>query len=203
MSPKLFRIPRAVLGLTPCVCRRRESETSSRVVPGPESLEDAKLDFDKRLELAYEAGQARLSGQDTTLANIRSRANNLLATSALLTSFSSGIGLINTDPNKGTVLPTNGAWLLLVVTVIVGAAVIYVLWPAKDWHFGPSAGKIMTQFNEGKSEVEIRKYVIGKMIEGIELNVAALKKKQRAFRFAAVFLLVEVVELVALLTLRT
>jgi hypothetical protein len=115
----------------------------------------------------------------------------------LLTSFASGIGLLNTDPTKGRVLPVSGAWLLLIVTGIVGISVIYVLWPAKGWHFGPSAKEIVKQRNDGKSEDATREYIVAKMIEGIDLNFAALARKQKAFRFAAVFLLFEVLILVA------
>jgi hypothetical protein len=173
----------------------------SKATSVSESPKDGKAGSDTRLELAYEAAQARLSGQDTTLGNLRSRANNLLGTSALLTSLASGIGLLNTDPKKGTVLPASGAWLLLVVTVVVGTFVIYVLWPAKGWHFGPSAREILKQRNDGKSEDAIREHIVTKMIEGIDFNFAALARKQKAFRFAAVFLLVEVVVLVASLIL--
>jgi hypothetical protein len=56
---------------------------------------------DKRLELAYDAAQKKLAMQDTTLGNVRTRANTLLATAALFTSFSAGIGLLNNDPTKG------------------------------------------------------------------------------------------------------
>jgi hypothetical protein len=159
----------------------------SKATPVYESPKDGSADSDGRLELAYEAAQARLSGQDTTLGNVRSRANNLLATAALLTSFASGIGLLNTDPKKGTVLPATGAWLLLVVTGIVGISVIYVLWPAKGWHFGPSAKEIMKERNAGKSEDAIREYILTKMIEGIAFNLDTLERKQKAFRLAAVF----------------
>jgi hypothetical protein len=42
---------------------------------------------DKRLELAYDAAEKKLSMQDATLGNVRTRANTLLATAALFTSF--------------------------------------------------------------------------------------------------------------------
>ena len=60
---------------------------------------------DKRLELSYDAAAKKLSMQDATLGNVRTRANTLLATAALFTSFSAGIGLISTDPTKGSVFP--------------------------------------------------------------------------------------------------
>jgi hypothetical protein len=77
----------------------------SKAVSVSESPKDGKADSDTRLELAYAAGQARLSGQNATLANLRSRANNLLATSALLSSLATGIGLLNTDPRREQYFP--------------------------------------------------------------------------------------------------
>jgi hypothetical protein len=67
------------------------------------------------VELAYEAAQQWLSMQDTTLANLRTRANNLLAAAALFTSFSAGVGLINNDPKKALVFPHYAALALFVI----------------------------------------------------------------------------------------
>ena len=59
---------------------------------------------DERLELAYEAALKSVGNQDATLGTLRTRANNLLATPALFTSFSTAVGLIDTSRNNGPVL---------------------------------------------------------------------------------------------------
>jgi hypothetical protein len=98
---------------------------------------------DKRLELAYDAGEKKLAMQDSTLGNVRTRANNLLATAALFTSFSAGIGLTNTDRTKSPVLSPCAGTALLVVVILLGISVLYVALPATNWQFVPSAEKIM------------------------------------------------------------
>lgn len=162
---------------------------------------------DKVLELAYEAAQNYLSIQDATLGNTRTRANTLLSTAALLATFSTAVGLLNTDPDKGTVLPALGAWLQFGVTALLGTSVLVVLWPVTGWCFGPSAKEILACLadedlaGQRKTEGEIRKYVIDEMITGINKNTVNLKKKQRAFRYAAVLLVFEVFVLVLALTI--
>lgn len=157
------------------------------------------LTSDKRLELAYNAAEKKLSMQDATLSSVRTRANTLLATAALFTSFSAGVGLISTDPSKGRVFPPIAGAVLLVMVVALGVCVLVVIWPAKGWVFVPSASKIMARYNAGDDESSIRKYVIGEMISGGRKNEAQLKFKQKAFRAAAVLLACEVAVLVLVL----
>jgi len=57
------------------------------------------------IKLAYEEARAGLKEQDSTLSNIRNRATGLLAAAAVATSFAAAVGLLNTDPGRGAVLP--------------------------------------------------------------------------------------------------
>lgn len=155
---------------------------------------------DKRLELAYNAGKNTLSMLDTSLGNVRTRANTLLATAALFTSFATGIGLINTDAHKGVVLSPCKGLLLLLLLVALGICALFVLWPIDDWPYGPSAKVTMEKYNTGDDEGAIRKFVIGAMIDGIDKNKGKLKARQRAFQWAALLLVAEVGLLVAMLT---
>jgi hypothetical protein len=140
--------------------------------------------------------------QDTTLGNVRTRANTLLATAALFTSFSAGTGLLNTDPNKGAVLsPCAGAGLLIVM-VLLGACVLYVAWPAKDWAFVPSASIIMEKYRAGETEEAIRTFVTDAMVEGGKKNQPKLARRQNAFRVSVILLVVEVALLLWLLIVR-
>src|SRR5262245_41071797 len=127
--------------------------------------------------------------QDTTLGNVRTRANTLLATAALFTSFSAGVGLINTDPSKGKVLSPCAGAALLIIVILLGICVFYVAWPAKRWHFVPSASIIMEKYRAGETEEAIRTYVTDKMIKGGNENQPKLDRRQKAFH-AAIFLLV-------------
>lgn len=152
----------------------------------------ADQDSDKRLELAYNAAQTKLAMQDTTLGNIRTRANTLLASAALFTSFSAGAGLLNTKPDQGSVVSSYAGTSLLVILVLLGACVIYVDWPATNWAFVPSASIIMEKYRDDETEEAIRVFVTDAMIEGGKKNQPKLDRRQNAFRAAVVLLVAEV-----------
>lgn len=156
---------------------------------------------DKRLELAYAVAQERLKLQDATLANTRTRASNLLATTALFISFSAGVGLIQSDPDSESALCSGIALILLLVVVALGISVLVVVWPAKMWCYTPSASKIMARIAAGDDEAAIRRYVIDAMITGAEANHDMLELRQNAFRCAVVLLVVEVVLLLCAIAL--
>lgn len=154
---------------------------------------------DKRLELAYDAAQKKLAMQDATLGNVRTRANTLLATAALFTSFSAGIGLLNTDSSKGPVFPTCAATWLAVIMVLLGVCVVYISWTVKEWHYVPSARIIMEKIGKNKSEDEIREFVTKAMIDGADSNAPPLRRRQLAFRASNILLVIEVSLLVGVL----
>lgn len=155
---------------------------------------------DKRLELAYDAGQKHLAMQDATLGALRIRANNLLGTAALFTSLSAAIGLVNTDPNRGAVLAPWKAIVVVSVVAVLGLCVVFVLWPINKWRFGPDPSIILVEYRAGEDENAIRKLVIDAMITAIASNADALKWKQTAFRCAAALLVAEVVLLLLFLS---
>jgi hypothetical protein len=139
--------------------------------------------------------------QDATLANTRTRANNLLATTALFISFSAGVGLISNDPDKGSMLCPGVAAVLLLAVVALGVCVLIVAWPAKDWAYVPSASVILKMTDGGHTEAGIRRYVTEEMIKDARTNGAMLKFRQNAFRVAVVLLVVEVAVLIGALAL--
>ena len=161
----------------------------------------ATSQVDEGLKLAYEAAKDILKNQDTTLGNVRTRASNLLTVAALLTSFSVTLGLINTDPDKGFILPLAASWSLLVVLLLMGALVLFVLWPVRVWHFGPDAQEIFSRARKGQKESDIRSYVVQELITGIAVNQTTLRRKQDAFRWSVIVLLAEVAVLVGALSL--
>lgn len=162
-------------------------------------LTAVEMSPDKRLVLAYDAAQLRLSLQDSTLSNTRTRANYLLATSALAVSFSAGIGFVNLDPSKGVTFPMTAAALILITVVALGTCVVYVMVPAKGWCYNPSATVILEKIGDGLDENAIRRLVTRAMIDGAEANHTMLVKKQKAFRGAIVLLVIEVVLLIGTL----
>jgi hypothetical protein len=167
------------------------------ILPG----EPSGPDSDKRLELAYDAIQENLKMQDATLASTRTRANNLLATSTLFVSFSAAVGLINNDPDMGSVFFPGIAAVLLLVAVALGVSVLIVAWPVKNWCYVPSASIILDMTEAGKSEAEIRRHVVKELIKGAKANRSMLRFRQDAFRCAVILLIIEVTLLMGALAL--
>lgn len=168
--------------------------------PDPPEASQAPRDVeapDAGLVLAYEAACELLKMQDATLGNVRSRATQVLSTAALLTSISAGLGIINVDAQRGEVLAPSGAWALLIVTVLIGALTTFVHWPIHGWIFGPSAAKILTERSHRSDVDHLREFVLLALVEGIDSNDVALKRKQRAFRAASLALVVEVLAIAA------
>jgi hypothetical protein len=95
------------------------------------------------IKLAFEEARAALKEQDATLGNLRNRATGLLAAASVGTSFAASVGFVNTDPSKGPVFPQWAGWTLLPLTVLIGGAVMAILWPASRWSFGPTATMIL------------------------------------------------------------
>lgn len=182
----------------PCACCSIGESRVSRILRTvPEAAPS-----DKRLELAYNAGAKQLEMQDATLANVRTRANNLLAVAALFTSFAAGLGLVNADRSKEPVISPCAAVALLVIVVLLGFMVICVIWTVDEWVFVPSAAKIMEKYQEDDDEDAIRMFVINALIDGAKKNDAALRDKQLYFRVAVILLLVEIVLLLTMLVVR-
>lgn len=170
---------------------------------------------DKRLELAYEAGQKRLAMQDATLGNLRTRANTLLIAAALFISFGVGFGVFDANRSNVSAQPglvigigffsgpnspegTSSGWRILQMVLTfatligIGVCVIIVLSPMKTgWVYGPSASLIMKNRSIYIDEDSMREYVIGQMIPAIDRNEDKLKFRFKAFRIAIYLLLAE------------
>ena len=90
---------------------------------------------DSRLELAYDAAVNLLSVQSAALGNLRNRATGLLSVAALATTFSTGLGLINQDPTKGSLFPEWATVFLLAILVALGVLSMVILWPIRGWAY--------------------------------------------------------------------
>ncbi len=147
--------------------------------------------------LAYTASVDALKQQDTTLGNLRTRANSLLATGALVTSLTSGLGLYFTDASKGPTIRTEAAWGIVAVLLLMGAATLHVLWPVKSWSFGPDARLLLTATEEnGQDKAAVQKDFATRLTECRIENAKILARRVRSYQIAVLLLLVEVVVLV-------
>jgi hypothetical protein len=152
---------------------------------------------DPILGLAYDAVTERLNSQSVTLESLRTRATGILSVAALVTAFAAGIGMINTDPDKGKLLPTWAPWTLLGILFVMGWCVMRVLWPYQRWGYGPSASVILQLREAGMSEDAVRHRVTIEMLVARERNEDQLVRRALAYRGAIVLLLAETLVLVS------
>lgn len=170
--------------------------------PNPSPLGVSRPEHaDPVLVMAYEAAAARLASQTDTLANLRVRANNLLAAAALITSFSAGLGLLNIDKAKGPLLPNWGPWALFGILMIVGVCAMFASWPT-TWAYTPSAEIILHTRTLNPSENTVRRSITDKLIAAKDRNEKTLKTKSAAYQVGVVALLAEISVLVAALASR-
>ncbi|MFJ7016522.1 hypothetical protein [Streptomyces albogriseolus] len=122
---------------------------------------------------------------------MRTRASGLLVLAALVTSFSTGLGLINTDASKGRTIPAWEVGVLVSLFVLIGFFSMAVVWPAR-FCFGPSPQEITRWRKFGLSERDIRDYVTEKMIEGMASNERVITLRWVYFRIAILVTMLEV-----------
>ncbi|MFF5968284.1 hypothetical protein ACFY64_32080 [Streptomyces collinus] len=152
---------------------------------------------DPLLDLAYEAATNRLASQTAAFEGFRTRASGILAIAALVTSFSAGLGLVNTDPTKGPVLPWWAPWALLLILLLVGAFAFLILMPTKKWVHGPSPGVVLQVRERVETPEEGKLAMVQLLIEDRERNSEELKRRALFYRIAVLLLLVEIAVLVS------
>ncbi len=95
-------------------------------------------------ELAYVEARRALDDQREVLNEIRSRAGLLLAAAALTTSFFGDAALA--DGMLGT-----GGWLAIAAFASLGACVLVILWPRRDWSFVVDAEELVATYLESEA----------------------------------------------------
>jgi len=160
------------------------------------------MPIEDRRQLAYDAATKSLARQDTTLGNLRNRSTALLTVAALVTSFGTGVGLINTSSANGHVFPLWAAYTLLGILVTIGALTVAVLWPVAGFTFGPSANYIRNRTLDGVATDTIVEDLTGLLIGYKVDNEKAITWRMRAFEGGALLLIAEVVVLILAFVLK-
>jgi hypothetical protein len=151
------------------------------------------------LELAYDAARSTLTQQDGTLGSIRDRATSLFTAAALAVSFTGAVGLIS---EAGDPYPVWASVALLVVLTLMGSAVMVIQWPARGFHYGPSASVILSRLDAGADEDAIRRLVAEAMVDGARQNATAIRSRQRVLRLLVALLWLEIILIVVALVAR-
>lgn len=92
-------------------------------------------------ELAYTEARRGLEDQLRSVAELRARAGALIAAAAIATSFFGGRALVGQSIDAA-------AWVAIGCFVLVGFAVLLVLWPSRNWVFSISPGELVVTYLE-------------------------------------------------------
>jgi hypothetical protein len=142
-------------------------------------------------ELADTEARRALDEQAGVVNDLRSRAGVLLAASAVATSFFGREALV--DQSLGT-----AGWVALAAFGLLGASVLAVLWPWRDWTFTVHAPTLIATYLEphGMEPLPlpaIHRDIALHMSASYTANARQLRWLMHAFRAAAVLLSVEVI----------
>lgn len=140
--------------------------------------------------LAYREARRRLEDQERSVVELRARAGALIAAAAITTSFFGGQALA--DHNI-----TTPAWIAIVCFILLGFAVLLVLWPRRDWEFSLSPDDFIATYLEPIDADPLPIHLIERdlalhMGHSAELNRDQLGTMMGVFRAGAALLVLEV-----------
>lgn len=99
-------------------------------------------------KLAYEEAKRTLEDQSATVNEFRSRAGILVAAAAITTSFFGG-RVLATDTTRTEHIPF-AAWVAIGGLAALGACVLVMLWPRRDWEFNINAESLIENYLESE-----------------------------------------------------
>jgi hypothetical protein len=146
--------------------------------------------------LAFEEAKRGLEDQEQAVVELRSRAGTLIAAAAITTSFFGSQALRHRVHTA--------SWVAIGCFVALGAAVLVILWPRRDWEFTLSPARFINTYLE-PSEGEplslplIHRDLALHMGRSASLNRKQLRWLMTAFRIGALLLVAEVVAWVIVL----
>lgn len=147
--------------------------------------------------LAYEEAKRALDDQERAVGELRSRSGALIASAAITTSFFGGQALTRHH------LHALG-WIAVGCFVLLGAAVVAILWPRSDWEFDLSPQDFIATYLEPADGDALPLPMIRRDL-ALHMGASANANRQQLlmlttiFRIAAILLVAEVVAWVAVL----
>jgi hypothetical protein len=151
--------------------------------------------------LAYHEARMGLEDQERSVVELRARAGALIAAAAITTSFFGGQTLAKHSISAS-------AWIAIACFVLLGFAVLLVLWPRRDWEFSFAPDQFIATYLEPADGNPLALHLIERdlalhMGRSAELNRRQLRTLMGVFRVGAVLLVMEVLAwVVALLVQR-
>lgn len=154
----------------------------------------------KGYALAYREARMGLEDQERSVVELRARAGSLIAAAAITTSFFGGQTLVKHDISAA-------AWIAIGCFVLLGFAVLMVLWPRRDWEFSLAPDQFIATYLEPAEGDPLALHLIERdlalhMGRSAELNRHQLRTLMGVFRVGAVLLVVEVLAWVVALVVQ-
>jgi hypothetical protein len=150
----------------------------------PEDADDAAEAY----ELAYAEAVRALSQQQIVIDNLRTRAGVLLSGAAIATSFLGQAAL-----RRGT---TVWSWLAITAFLLLGTAILLILWPRHDWRYAIRPRALIENYIEHADSLPvpaIHRDLTLHMDDSYLRNRWQLLELVRYLRGASVLLMLEVV----------
>jgi hypothetical protein len=150
--------------------------------------------------LAYREARMGLEDQERSVVELRARAGALIAAAAITTSFFGGQTLVKHDISAA-------AWIAIGCFVLLGFAVLLVLWPRQDWEFSLAPDQFITTYLEPAEGEPLALHLVERdlalhMGRSAKLNRRQLRTLMGVFRVGAVLLVVEVLAWVVALVVQ-
>ncbi len=140
--------------------------------------------------LAYREARRGLEDQERSVAELRARAGALIAAAAITTSFFGGQILVRRDTGIA-------GWVAIGCFVLLGFAVLMVLWPRRDWAFSLAPDEFIATYLEPIDSEPIELHLIERDLalhvgQSVDRNRRQLRISTTAFRLGALLLVCEV-----------
>jgi len=151
--------------------------------------------------LAYREARRDLEDQERFVVELRARAGALIASAAIATSFFGGQVLARRDIGVA-------GWVAIGCFVLLGLAVLAVLWPRRDWEFSLAPHEFIATYLEPADGEPWEHHLIERdlalhMGRSAELNRRQLRMLTTMFRLGGLLLIAEVLAwVIALIALR-
>jgi hypothetical protein len=150
--------------------------------------------------LAYREARMGLEDQERAVVELRARAGALVAAAAITTSFFGGQTLVRHSVGAA-------AWIAIGCFVLLGFAVLLVLWPRRDWEFSLAPDQFIATYLEPVEGEPLALHMIERdlalhMGRSAEQNRRQLRALMGVFRVGAVLLVGEVLAWVVALVVQ-
>jgi hypothetical protein len=134
--------------------------------------------------LAYREARMGLEDQERSVVELRARAGALIAAAAITTSFFGVQTLVKHDISAAS-------WIAIGCFVLLGIAVLGVLWPRRDWEFSLAPDQFIATYLEPAEGEPLALHLIERdlalhMGRSAELNRRQLRMLMGVFRVGAV-----------------